>query len=195
MCKLRTVWPYGLNDKCKGQIWTNVDENVYVARELLSGLPSRSQFKKRGHKPTGLNLTAVDVLQEINTSCKCGIIDISCVKCVFNFMQCKVQTLSRSVAKGLAYLSNELLYDLPLPQQYYLALLDMINSKFLPKQTKNEKATKKKPSIFCKIFFCDKHVNDSGIPRILREAIIKKTVKVGNLSQQEGGRSTRIPTS
>ena len=56
-------------------------------------------------------------------------------------MRCKVQTISKSVAKELAFLTNEIVYtnvSSPLPQQYYLALLDMINSKFAP-TVKNKK--------------------------------------------------------
>ena len=32
MVKLRTVYPYGLNDKCKGKYWSDKPEDVYTGR-------------------------------------------------------------------------------------------------------------------------------------------------------------------
>ena len=172
MCKLRTVWPYGLNDKCRGKLWTNMDDDVFVARELFPKLPSKSQFRKRGHQASGNDVSADALLQNINNICNCNL-DIPCVKCVLNYTRCKIQTIPKSTGKKLSLLVHELIHQNQeqnkLPLQYYTAILDMLNSKFSPANKKSIKKQKKKPAVLCKIFFQDKHVQDLGVSRIFRD--------------------------
>jgi hypothetical protein len=73
MIKLRTVYPYGLNDKCHGSLWTNPSEGIYTGRSLFRKLersdsnPTLVRCLKSAKNPRSVTIT----LHEIEGACKC----------------------------------------------------------------------------------------------------------------------------
>jgi hypothetical protein len=177
MKKLRTVYPYGLNDKCNSRLWTEVEEGVYTGRSLFSKLP-RSDFvfegevrcrkSQRTAKPLGI------VLDHLEHHCECPQNlnnDNPCVDCTLNFARKIIPSLTKATAKKLGSLIIEKKYnaDTTIQPQFYEAFLDMINSKFAPLK-KVVKKSKSKPDVLLKVLFTDKHVQDLNISRILRDS-------------------------
>jgi hypothetical protein len=182
MVKLRTVYPYGLNDKCHGRLWTNPSEGVYTGRSLFRKLersdsnPSLIRCLKSRKNPRPVVIT----LSEIENACDCSqnsSFDNPCAPCTLNSARKIILSATKPIAKNLATLILDKIYsnNKVLPVQFYEAILDLINSKFAPKIFDDSKQ-KSKPTVILKILFNDKHVQDLDIPRLLRDTDLLKSI-------------------
>lgn len=106
MCNLRTVYPFGLNDRCKGTDWTNKTENQNTSKTCFQSLNHIIPWKKRG-KRRGKNQNIDLVWSKIVNSCTCQYKYMELIRC------CRVQINSLNIEsnKNLATHVTNLLYS------------------------------------------------------------------------------------
>ena len=136
MIELRTVFPYGCNNRCNGKDWSNREEGVQVAGTLFKKLGHFiTAAKKRGPKVNRSSLSPTQCLDLIHKSCNhTNIFPTACASCVLNCARVEISKLTKNNGKKLGILLTELIYsgkgDDRFLLQYYDAIVDMINSKF-----------------------------------------------------------------
>ena len=180
MVKLRTVYPYGLNDKCNGMMWTEKAQDVYTARSLFTRLSRPNTFITRSIKSQKQNLPTDIILDQLENRCACPQnfnFDNPCAACTLDFARKRIPSLSKATAKKLGSQISEKIYGglTTLPHQFYEVFIDLINSKFAPK-TRKIPIKKSKPDVLLKVLFTDKHIQDLNISRILRDSEILKAI-------------------
>ena len=138
MCHLRTVYPYGLNDRYKVTDWTNKSENQNTSKTCFQTLKHIIPWKRRG-KRRGKNQNVDVVWNKIVNSCTCQY------KCMELIRYCRVQinSLSNKSNKNLATHVSNLLYsnNVDVPYNYLETIIDMINYKLNLAKPKNIQKT------------------------------------------------------
>ena len=186
MVELRTVYPYGFNDRCKGRDWRERGDSDYVGGTLFKKLGHFIPTKSRAKKVSRPQVTPETSLQLIHESCGChGQNQLSCA-CVLNFARVLINSLKKSHAKKLGSLISDIIYKgegnnnfLP---QYYEAILDMIDSKFI-KGFSEQSASKQKPKVIFPVFFRCKLIQDLGLSRMFRETSLLEALPNNTLNK------------
>ena len=184
MVKLRTVYPYGLNDRCKGKYWTDKPEEVYTARSLFVKLDRSTNNPPVRCLKSHRNALPINIcLSELENACLCpqnsNVEDPKpCAPCILNFARVTIPRLTKPIAKKLGNLILENIFQREsiLPKQFYETILDMINSKFATKSQQKPSVKKSIPRVLLKVDFSDKHVQDLNISKILRNSEILKSI-------------------
>ena len=179
MTELRTVFPYGFNERCGGRDWRVRGENDLVGRKLFKKLGHFLSNKKRAKKVHRPQVSAESSLDQIHHSCECNGPGLISCACVLNYSRQLVESLRKTQAKNLGALISEILYKgdsnkkfLP---QYYEAILDMIDSKF-SKGSLDQSASKSKPAIIFPVFFRHKIIQDVGLGRMFRDTALLEAI-------------------
>ena len=192
MCNLRTVYPFGLNDRCKGTDWTNKTENQNTSKTCFQSLNHIIPWKKRG-KRRGKNQNIDLVWNKIVNSCTCQY------KCMELIRYCRVQINSLNIEsnKNLATHVTNLLYsnNADVPYSYLETIIDMIDYKLnLAKPKNNQKTSKRKPDVLFPINFHDKHIQDIHLERIFRDKDVKKCVPQNAIHKRPSLLYSYLPT-
>ena len=101
MVKLRTVYPYGLNDKCHGRYWSDKPDDVYTGRSLFRKLDRTSNPLVVRCLKSRRNALPVNIcLSEIENACNCfqnsNIDDPNpCAPCTLNFARISISRLTK----------------------------------------------------------------------------------------------------
>ena len=170
MLELRTVYPFGLNDRI-GDEWMTENTHSSVFTRFPT-LPRRFERVNRGtnHKGNNNN-TVAGFLENLDHILKESLSNAS------NYIRITLSSMKRSSLRDIhTILSNNItdnnssnLYD-----QYYLQALDIIESKlYNPKITDKPK---KSPENICSIYFHNKGVEMINLANILRTAEIKSSL-------------------
>ena len=104
MVELRSVYPYGLNDKCKGKDWRERGQGELVGATLFKKLGHFITNKARGKKVARPKVSPEASLAIIHGSCGCyeSVSDsISCASCVLNGARILVNSIKKSQGKML----------------------------------------------------------------------------------------------
>ena len=159
--KLRTAFPYGLNDKIGEDVQRNDDKPVGISFPSLKrnkNHPVRSKnhaFSKNNSVKSFLNLFKNKLINDLK----------SCL----NFGRSIISSLSKSKLKELAILLNDFITDQTedfLYLHWYLALIDQVETKLFVKKQDSPKKFKTKNKL--NIFFINKGVEIINLPKILR---------------------------
>ena len=190
MVELRSVYPYGLNDRCKGKDWRERGQGELVGATLFKKVGHFIQYKVRAKKGSGRGIAPEIILERIHQSCVCyGPDSISCASCVLNGARVLVNSIKKSEGKCLGSLISDLIYKgegkINFQIQYYDAILDMIDSKF-GRVSYKQSASKLKPSVLFPIFFRNKLIQDLGLSRIFRDTSLLEALPLNT--------SIRVPT-
>ena len=187
MVELRSVYPYGLNDRCKGKDWRERAQGELVGATLFKKVGHFISNKTRGKRVAKSGILPEAGLAMIHDSCECYDPDsISCASCVLNGARILVNSIKKSQGKILGALISDLIFKGEgknnFHMQYYDAILDMINSKF-SKGSHQQSASnsKSKPKVIFPIFFKCKLIQDLGLSRMFREDVLLEALP-NNLS-------------
>ena len=189
MVELRSVYPYGLNDRCKGKDWRDRAQGELVGATLFNKIGHFIPNKTRGIKGAKSGFSSEAGLTMIHESCKCYNPDsISCASCVLNGARILVNSIKKSQGKMLGALISDLIFKGECKNnfhmQYYDAILDMINSKFSKGSYKQSASKSKlKPKVIFPIFFKCKLIQDLGLSRMFRENVLLEALP-NNLSEK-----------
>lgn len=163
MLKLRTVYPYGLNDRIGDEFTQDVRENIFRRFPSLPRLQER--YKVRTRMPTSSQAILDNFIYIVNESIRTNI------KNTMNLIRVLLSTLKRSHCKRLIdtindYIDNKA--DSYLFYHFFEATLDLLQYK-IGNPSFPSKAKKAPPSNCCHIFFDNKAIDFINIQRILRD--------------------------
>ena len=163
MHELRTIFPYGLNDRIGDEPKTP-DTHVNVARRFRP-LPRKHKRINRGKSHKGFNsMKPKDFVDKFKIAL---ISDISGVP---NFVRISLSNMKKANMRTTHQLLNDLLsldHSFLIYEQYFLQCLDIIESKlYKPKPVKPKR---KPPDNVCNIFFDNKGIEFINLARILRD--------------------------
>ena len=163
MLKLRTVFPYGLNDRI-GDEFKNQDTHFAVANKFPPLKRARARIS-RGTLRKGKNpMTIHEFLEKLSNMLLSSLPD------ALNFIRVRVSSFNKKDLKKLADIVNDKISDsanLTQFSQWYSVVLDLIDSKLY--KPKTVKARKPKPSNICHVFFDNKAIEKINLPRILND--------------------------
>ena len=140
MMKLRTVYPFGLNDKIDEK--TKAEDIIVTKR--FSGLPRRHQHNKRKRKPFNKNNSIANFMNLLKTKLQNDI------KSCMDFIRSVLSSFSKRKSKSLYSCVTQLLEDQGedfLFAQWYHAILDIIESKICKENNTKEKRIHKQGEI------------------------------------------------
>ena len=185
MVELRSIYPYGLNDRCKGKDWRERGQGELVGANLFKKLGHFIPNQVRGKKGFRPGVSPEDGLTSIHESCGCyGPDSISCASCVLNGARILVNSMKKVQGKKLGSLISDLIYKgegkNSFLMQYYDAILDMIDSKF-SKGSHQQSASRQKPNVLFPIFFSSKLIQDLGLSRMFRETSILEALPMNTI--------------
>ena len=101
MVELRSIYPYGLNDRCKGKDWRERGQGELVGANLFKKLGHFIPNQVRGKKGFRPGVSPEDGLTSIHESCGCyGPDSISCASCVLNGAKILVNSMKKYKAKN-----------------------------------------------------------------------------------------------
>ena len=170
MMELRTVYPYGLNDRM-GDEYKTENTHVNVANKFPS-LPMKFIRVNRGtlHKGTS-KLLPNEFMSDLSRLLETSVIDIPNVIRVTlcSTKKCHLKIVHQLLNDKLSNEFSDCLFG-----QYFHQAVDIIESKLyklLPPKLK-----KKPPDNICRIFFDNKRVELISIARILRDPEISSTL-------------------
>ena len=159
MLKLRTVYPYGLNDRM-GDEWKTESNQKLIGRQFPKLVRNFSRNTKGNNKNQN-DLDPVTFLNIVE-----HLLQFDLVQCM-NYIRIKVASLSKSVLKQV----REIISDTILVQeelefsQWYLAIIDAIESKLYVETPEVPK--KKPPSCSIKLNFVNKAMEVINVGKIL----------------------------
>ena len=164
MLKLRTVYPYGLNDRI-GDEYKDGNQGIQVGNRFFP-LEHDHVRVRRGINRRGKNtFTSVTVLlEEIGKQIQSNRPN------AMNFIRVSLASVRKSLLKGIYSSINDRLNHPSFVRyyQWYRTCLDIIECKlYSPPKVK---VHKKAPANMCKIFFCNKGVELVNLPRILHDS-------------------------
>ena len=170
MHELRTIFPYGLNDRIGDEFKTD-NKHINVAAKF-SSLPRKYSRANRGKNHKGVprllpQQLVKDLIQTLNT----GIKDAP------NFIRISISSMKKSYMKMTHQLLSTKLCDSPpdfIFSIYYHQDIDLIESKIYKPLT--PKSKKKLLKNVCSIFFENKGVEFINIARFLRDPDIVKSL-------------------
>ena len=170
MLKLRTVFPYGLNDRI-GDEFKNQKTHFAVANRfppLNRAQPRTSRgILRKGNNPLSIKTFLTKLSDKLQTSLPDALYFIRVSVSSFNKKDLK--KLADIVSDMLSTSANRSEFS-----QWYSVVLDLIDSKlYKPKAPKTKKPP---PSNICHVFFDNKAVEKINLSRILNDPIIKSSV-------------------
>ena len=172
--RLRTAYPYGLNDKI-GE-YTSRSDNSFIATKFPS--LNRNYSRIRGIKHVKSNvLSGKEFLHKLNRYLLYHIPN------TMNFIRTSVASLNKKSLKDIANVMNDEILRLPSHFKYlqwYFATIDAIKSKMY--QPKIQKTPKKSPENICKIYFCNKAVELINMPRIFNLDSVRSVLISSNIN-------------
>ena len=167
MLKLRTVYPYGLNDRV-GDEYKTADTHIAVGSKFPN-LGRKHARLKRGVLRKGTNnLTPNKFVTDFKNHLD------NCIEDTSNFIRVSLSSMKKSGLREVFNVLDTEYSTLPssFPHaQWYLLIFDAIESK-LYKPPKN-KSKKKAPENICSIFFDNKAVEMINIGNILSNGSLK----------------------
>ena len=167
MHELRTIFPYGLNDRIEEEFKTD-NKHINVAAKF-SSLPGKYSRTNRGKNHKGVpRLLPQQFVKDLNQMLNTSIKDAP------NFIRVSISSMKKSYLKITHQLLSTKLYDSPsdfIFSIYYHQAIDLIESKICKPLTPRSK--KKPPKNVCSIFFEDKVVEFINIACILPDPDIK----------------------
>ena len=163
MKELRTVYPYGLNDRVGDEPKTS-NTHINVALRFKS-LPRKNKRIGRGRSHNGTNtMTPSDFINKFKQYLNDDITSLP------NFIRISLFSMKKSSLKTVHQLLSDMLSQdssLSTFEQYFLQSFDIIESKlYKPKPLKSKR---KPPENVCNIFFDNKGVEFINLARILRD--------------------------
>ena len=165
MLKLRTVFPYGLNDRV-GDEYMSEKGNCNVASKFPTLKRNGNRFRVRTKTYASSNFICEHFIYILNESFRNNI------KNSMNLVRVLLSSLSKSACKSLYGKVMEFLadkHDSFMYGQYFLAALDILSSR-IGKAPCVQKATEKPtPSNRCHITFDNKAIDFINIQRIFRD--------------------------
>ena len=170
MLKLRTVFPYGLNDRI-GDEFKNEDTHFAVARRFPALNRSHPRVA-RGSLRKGINqLTCLNFLKQLKKLLNTHLSE------ALNFIRVSVTSFKKKELKKLADAVNDTLSNSDCQfifHQWYSVILDLIDTKlYKPKAAKVRKSS---PSNICHVFFDNKAVERINLPKILNDPSLNSTI-------------------
>ena len=163
MHELRTIFPYGLNDRTGDEFKT--DNKHINAAAKFSSLPRKYSRANRGKNHKGVpRLLPQQFVKDLNQMLNTSIKDAP------NFIRISISSMKKSYLKITHELLNTKLCDSPsdfIFFIYYHQAIDLIESKIYRPLTPVSK--KKPPKNVCSIFFENKGVEFINIACILRD--------------------------
>ena len=170
MLKLRTVFPYGLNDRI-GDEFKNEDTHVAVGKRFPRLIRSHPRVA-RGSLRKGKNqLTYLKFLEQLKHLLKNRLPE------ALNFIRISVTSFKKKDLKKLADAVNDILSDSDNQfnfHQWYSVIVDLIDTKLY--KPKTAKVRKPIPSNICHVFFDNKAVEKINLPRILNDPCLNSTI-------------------
>ncbi len=170
MLKLRTVYPYGLNDRI-GDEYKSVQNQSCVGKNFFA-LERQHQRFSRGKFRSSTDGLSIDIFLnnlkhhlENNISLTMNYIRIS----LSSMKKTKLKQLHSIVSNEIAEQQNDFVY-----LQWYLAIIDVIESKLYSETY--EKKKNLPPIDICKIYFDNKAIEMINLSRILRDKSLKLTL-------------------
>ena len=165
LIKLRTVYPYGLNDRMGDDFATQRNKKLIDQQflKLSRTFPRRS--KGNGKNPSKLEPgTFLNILDHLlQTS----------LPDVMNYIRITVDSLKKSTLKKIVDLINDTIFGSDDKQefvQWYMAITDAIESKLLKPTV--EQPTKKPPDSVLNVKFHNKAVELINVPNILHSPLL-----------------------
>ena len=168
MLKLRTVSPYGLNDRIGDEYMTERGNNIIFTR-----FPSLKRYNKHVRVRTKAGVSQnllIDhfpyiIMESIKTD----------LRNTMNLIRVLLSSLRKSSYKKLGDIINDFLlnkHDNFFFSHYFLAALDIISANiWKPIQTPKSKLS---PNHRCNVTFCNKGIDFINLPRILKEPEVLK---------------------
>ena len=171
MLKLRTVYPYGLNEKIGNE--DNLHDLKQTQQHTANKFPSLNRRKNngRGHNRITNGITATTFISELQSSLTNNI------RNSMNFLRYILTTMKKSELRKTADLIQDDILTVSLNDQYvqwYLASLDYIESK-LNFQPLTPKVKRSPPSFRCKVDYINKGIELINLPRILHDDKLRDT--------------------
>ena len=170
MLKLRTVYPYGLNDRIGDEYDPNKEQNIFSRFPSLSRNKSRNKIRTK--LPVSTNTILNNFIYIVNESIRSNL------KNTMNLIRALLSSLNKPHCRLLFDRINDYISSKPdsyLYFQYFLAALDLLKYKIgNPSLEKNCK--KQPPSNTCHILFNNKAIDSINIHRILRDKGVCKTL-------------------
>ena len=171
MLKLRTVFPYGLNDRVGDEYMTEKDSSLIASKfPTLKRIHNRHRVRTKIH--TSSDFITNNFLYIINESFRRNL------KNTMNLIRVLLTSLKKSNCKTLFgkitdYLAEK--HDSFLYVQYFQAALDILSSK-LGKPPTQHITEKKIPSNRCHIVFDNKAIDFINVQKILRDKEVVKSL-------------------
>ena len=166
MLKLRTVYPYGLNDKVGTDWHKNQTEQVIIG----SKFPKLDRQISRHPKGNGAKMKSESSNDFLNNLKNYFTNDLPNT---MNFARQSLFSMTKSNLKKVATKINDILTDEDTQyKQWYLAILDIIKTRiYKPMIRKTEKKFRNDP---LKIFFTNKAVEMINMPKLLHTNDLEK---------------------
>ena len=164
MLKLRTVYPYGLNDRLGDEF---KDDNCHM--QVGNKFPALSRaFTRLGRGASrfghATGITGVRFVTELKR-----VLDVDLPNAV-NFIRISLSSMKKSHLKYIHNIISDEINDSPsdfIFSQWYLVILDIIECKlYKPAHSQN---IRKPPDNICHIFFANKGLEFLNLPRILHD--------------------------
>ena len=174
MLTLRTVFPYGLNDRIGDEFKTG-NTSTAIGKKFP---PLSRNFSRVGR---GSSRKGTPDLQPQSFCSEFSSMLDNDIKNVPNFIRTSLSSLKKSSLRIIHDMLNTELNYLPSNfqfSQYYLLALDVIESKIYKDPPTKQK--KKAPENVCKIFFINKGVELINIARILHDKSLNKFLPSAN---------------
>ena len=171
MLKLRTVFPYGLNDRVGDEYMTGKD-NTLIASKFPTLKRMHNRLKVRTKTHTSSDFITNNFLYIVNESFRRSL------KNTMNLIRVLLSSLKKSNCKTLFGKINDYLaekHDPFLYVQYFQAALDILSSK-LGKPPTQHIIEKKPPSNRCHIVFDNKAIDFINVQKILRDKEVLKSL-------------------
>ena len=173
MLKLRTVFPYGLNDRVGDEYMTDKN-NTTIATKFPTLKRTHNRHRVRTKIHTSSDIITDHFLYIVNESFRRNL------RNTMNLIRVLLSSLKKSNCKILYgrisdYLADK--HDSFLYVQYFQAALDIISSK-LGKPPIQPLIEKKPPSNRCHIVFDNKAIDFINVQKILRDKEVLKSLPV-----------------
>ena len=163
---LRTIYPYGLNDRAKKNCSLSKQSVGHLFPPLPRNSEKQNRTRNRGHVISPINLN--DFFQKIYS-----LLDLS-IKTSMNFTRMLLNKTKKNILKRIA--SKIINKESPCQisdenEQFHQFILDIIDTKLYKPQVKVEK---KPPENVLSIYFHNKGLEDIRLPRILHNPKVKE---------------------
>ena len=169
MLKLRTVYPYGMNDRI-GDDFVNQNTHVLVGKQFPP-LPRKNARISRGQSHrNNSSLSPKDFFHQFKLHLNNNLSELP------NFSRVHLMSMKKANLRQIAVLLNECLAEANSSQytHWYLMALDIIDSKILKPPLPAKKKTS--PQNICKISFENKAIEHINLNRIFHDPVVKQAM-------------------